>query len=242
MLIFKGCWLKFLGQCPGPRRQPTGITSETNKTMHFGAGGRHLNRSILKGSKGLQAQRGGRGPRTPRPQCRFSSSASRARRLARRLHVGLGPALTAVTAWAGRHSPAGHTPAPPGSKSGLRERLASYRVWTLRKVLYPNEMTMTAFCRAAVGVTRKTPGRHVARAQPPLPLALTSHRAGPGPGAAPPGPETPTGRLRQTDKPPFPLPRKRLGGFPSSPLIRHSSSRSYLPAAAESPGRTMILQ
>ena len=38
------------------------------------------------------------------------------------------------------------------------------------QVLYPNEVTMTAFCRAAAGVTGKMPGRHMAPRTPsPIP-------------------------------------------------------------------------
>lgn len=80
--------------------------------------------------------------------------------------------MTAVTARSGgRRSPEGHTPAPPEAKSGPQERLGFRWLCDLGQgpsVLYPNEVTMTAFCRAAAGLWE---GAWEAwpRAQPPSP-------------------------------------------------------------------------
>lgn len=152
--------------------------------------------------------------------------------------------MTAVTARSGgRRSPEGHTPAPPEAKSGPQERLGFRWLCDLGQgpsVLYPNEVTMTAFCRAASGLWE---GAWEAwpRAQPPSPRAPFSHRGLEcGLGSAPAEPKTPTARHRQAGKRSGHF--RSLGVLPSSPPVRHSCWKSYSPAAAESPGRTMILK
>ena len=92
------------------------------------------------------------------------------------LRVWVRPALTAVTARSGgRRYPEGHTPAPPEAKPGPRERSAFHWLCDLGQgpsVLYPNEVTMTAFCSAAAGLFGKVPGGVASRtaSQPPSPV------------------------------------------------------------------------